>query len=311
MSLGPIAILNSLIWLTGELVLAISSSIPGGLDKYTGAPDYGSKYNLYSRDIYSPRKPYIETNKNDIPYIQGTRQVASPENISKYMNRSGDIGTESNRFSSGSMAATQSKRFKTPLDAVKNSNLIKAQDELNEIFDKWNSEVSGGIEKFLNKYMEKNPNGNRFIYGDSIGEELQNIMTGKPAWEEDPYGVWTDEGRKVASDLKQKAANLPTAYFEAKAKRAVPLREFGGAILPEGYDDPKVEKALRDAGLEILGRYNPKEDYNEAVGSVLRNLIKDKDRFNTKYLYGILAGLFGLGGIVAGANSQNDKRLDV
>ena len=89
------------------------------------------------------------------------------------------------------------------------------------------------------------------------------------------------------------------------------MREFGGAILPEGYDDPKVEKALRDAGLEILGRYNPKEDYNEAVGSVLRNLIKDKDRFNTKYLYGILAGLFGLGGIVAGANSQNDKRLDV
>lgn len=135
-------------------------------------------------------------------------------------------------------------------------------------------------------------------------------MSGKPAWD-DPYGIWTDEGRKVASDLKQKAANLPTAYFEAKAKRAVPLREFGGAILPEGYDDPKVEKALRDAGLEILGRYNPKEDYNEAVGSVLRNLIKDKDRFNTKYLYSILAGLFGLGGIVAGARSQNDKKLDV
>lgn len=192
----------------GDVILLGNKSIPGGLDKYTGAPDYGSKYNLYSRDIYSPRKPYIETNKNDIPYIQGTRQVASPENISKYMNRSGDIGTESNRFSPGSMAATQSKRFKTPLDAVKNSNLIKAQDEINEIFDKWNSEVYGGIEKFLNKYMEKNPNGNRFIYGDSIGEELQNVMTGKPAWEEDPYGVWTDEGRKVASDLKQKAVRL-------------------------------------------------------------------------------------------------------
>ena len=294
----------------GDVILLGNKSIPGGIDPYTGRPDYGGKYNLYSRDIYSPRKPMIETNKEGVPYIQGTRQIASPANISKYMNRSGDISTESNWFSPGSMAATQSKKFKTPLDAIKNSDLIKAQDELNEIFDEWNSDVYGGIKKFLDKYMEKHPEENQFMYGDYIGEELQNAMAGGPAWEGDPYGIWTDEGREVVSNLKKKAEKLPTAYFEAKSKRAVPLREFGGVILPEGYDNPRVEKALKDAGLEVLGRYNPKEDYNEAMGSVLRNLIKGKDRFNTKYLYSILAGLFGLGGIVAGASSQNDKKLD-
>lgn len=267
----------------GDVVLLGNKSIPGGIDPYTGGPDLGGKYNLYSRDIYSPRKPYIETNKEGIPYIQGTRQVASPANISKYMNRSGDVSTESNWFSPGSMAATQSQRFKSPLDAVKNSDLIRVQEELDEAFEKWDSDVYGGISKFLDKYMEKHPDENRFMYGDYIGEELQNAMNGGPAWDGDPYGIWTDEGREVVSDLKKKAANLPTAYFEAKSKRAVPLREFGGAILPEGYSDEKVLQALKDSGVSVLGSYDP-NNYQESMQSVLRNLIKDKDRFNTPYM---------------------------
>ena len=292
----------------GDVILLGNKSIPGGIDPYTGGPDYGSKYNLYSRDIYSPRKPIIEANKEGVPYIQGTRQIATPANISKYMNRSGDISTESTMFNPGSMAATQSQRFKSPLDAVKHSDLLKPQEELNEIFDKWNEEVYGGIKKFLDKYMEKNPGENQFMIGDYIGEELQNAMSGAPAWDGDPYGVWSDEGRKLVSDLKGKAASLPTAYFEAKAKRAVPLREFGGAILPEGYSDEKVIKALNDSGIEIVGNYDP-NNYQESMKSVLRNLLKGKDRFNTKYLYSILAGLFGLGSIAgASVDSQNDKK---
>ena len=267
----------------GDVILLGNKSMPGGLDPYTGGPDYGGKYNLYSRDIYSPRKPMIEANKEGVPYIQGTRQVASPANISKYMNRSGDVSTESNWFSPGSMAATQSQRFKTPLDAVKNSDLIRVQEELDEAFEEWNSEVYGGISKFLDKYMEKHPSENRFMYGDYIGEELQNAMNGGPAWDGDPYGIWTDEGREVVSNLKKKAANLPTAYFEAKSKRAVPLREFGGAILPEGYSDEKVLKALEDSGISVLGHYD-RDNYQESVKSVLRDLIKDKDRFNTPYM---------------------------
>ena len=267
----------------GDVVLLGNKSIPGGINQYTGGPDLGSKYNLYSRDIYSPRKPYIENNKEGIPYIRGTRQVATPDNISKYMNKQGTISSESDWFSPGSMAATQSQRFKSPLDAVKNVDLLKTQAELDEAFDAWDSEVSGGISQFLDKYMEKNPGENRFIVGDYIGEELQNAMSGKPAWEGDPYGIWTDKGREVVSDLKKKAANLPTAYFEAKSNRAVPLREFGGAILPEGYSDEKVLQALKDSGVSILGSYDP-NNYQESMQSTLRSLIKDKDRFNTPYM---------------------------
>lgn len=291
----------------GDVILLGNKSIPGGIDKYSGGPDYSSKYNLYSRDVYSPRRPNIEY-KNGIPTISGTRKLASPQNISDYMNKQGVKAVESQWATSGSMAATQAQRLKNPLEAIKNADLIKAQEELDEIFDDWDSELDGVIKKFLDKYMEKNPDANRFSFHDYIADELQNAMAGGPAWEGDPYGIWTNEGREVVADLKKKAANLPTAYFEAKSNRAVPLREFGGAILPEGYSDERVLKALEKSGINVLGHYDP-SNYQESMKSVLKSLIKDKDRFNTKYLYSVLAGLFGLGSII-GANNSSDKSVD-
>ena len=291
----------------GDVILLGNKSIPGGIDPYRGGADYGSKYNLYSRDVYSPRKPDIEY-KNGKPYIKGTRKPATPQNISDYMNKQGVKAVESNWANSGSMAATQAKRLKSPLEAIKNSDMIKAQEELDEAFDNWERDLGDSIGKFLDKYMEKNPDANRFSYHDYIADEIQNAMAGGPAWEGDPYGIWTDEGRKVVADLKKKAANLPTAYFEAKAKRAVPLREFGGAILPEGYADERILKALEKSGINVLGYYDP-NNYQDSMKSVLSGLIKNKDRFNTKYMYSILAGLFGLGSIV-GANNSSEKSVD-
>ena len=266
----------------GDVVLLGNKSIPGGINPYTGGPDYGGKYNLYSRDVYSPRKPNIEYKKG-IPTISGTRKLATPQNISDYMNKQGVKAVESQWATPGSMAATQAQRLKNPLEALNNSDMIKAQEELDEIFDNWDRELDGSIKKLLDKYMEKNPDANRFSIHDYIAEELQNAMAGGQAWEGDPYGIWTDEGRKIVADLKKKAANLPTSYFEAKANRAVPLREFGGAILPEGYADERVLNALEKSGISVLGHYDPK-NYQESMKSVLRSLIKDKDRFNTPYM---------------------------
>lgn len=293
----------------GDVVLLGNKSIPAGRDPYMDRPDYGSKYELYSRDIYSPRKPYIEE-KNGVPYIAGTRTVATPENLSKYMKRGGNIANESNMFSSGAMAATQSRRFKSPLEAIKNMQLLTDKEELEKIIDEWDSKVYGGVQNLLNKYLDKHKGEdiNQFIYGDYIGEELQEAMKGKPPMEGDPYGIGSEEGRKLVEDLRRTASNLPTAYFEGKAKRAVPLREFSGALLPEGYNDERVLKALEKSGINVLGYYDP-NNYQESMKSVLRNLIKGKDRFNTKYLYSILAGLFGLGTVI-GVNNSSNKSVD-
>lgn len=278
----------------GDIILLGNKSIPGGINPYTGGPDYGGKYNLYSRDVYSPRKPVVENNKEGVPYIRGTRQVASPANISKYMNKTGDIATENSGWvSPGSMAATQAKRFKTPVDAIKNQDLLKAQKDLDKAFREWEDQIDESVSGFIDKYMEENPDENipRFIVGDRVRLEVQSAMNGEKPWD-DPYGIFnTKEGRKAVETLKEKASNLPTAYFEGKAKRAVPLKEFSGALLPKGYSEPtweadplSIQKALEDSGVSVLGYYDP-NNYEESVKSVLQDLIKDKDRFTTPFMF--------------------------
>lgn len=269
----------------GDVILLGNKSILGGINPYTGGPDYGGKYNLYSRDVYSPRKPVVETNKEGVPYIRGTRQVASPANISKYMNKTGDIATENGGWvSPGSMAATQAKKLKSPLDAIKNQDLLKAQKDLDKAFGEWEDQIDESVGGIIDKYMEKNPDENRFIVGDRVRLEVQSAMNGEKPWD-DPYGVFnTEEGRKAVETLKKKASNLPTSYFEGKAKRAVPLKEFSGALLPKGYSDLSIQKVLEDSGVSVLGYYDP-DNYQESVKGVLNSLIKDKDRFTTPFMF--------------------------
>ena len=267
----------------GDIILLGNKTIPSSMDKYSGGVDYGSKYNLYSRDIYSPRKPEIVYSKG-VPVIEGTRTRATPSNISDYMNKQGTKAVESNWTTPGSMAATQSKRLKSPLDAIKNSDLLKPEDELKKAFSGWDNEVADRVQDILDNYrVTTDPNINPYDYADYISSELQDAMAGKKGWD-DPYGInTTDKGKAIVKGLKDKASKLPTAYFEAKAKRAVPLKEFGGVILPEGFSDPRIEQALKDSGLEVLGRYDP-NNYQESLGSTLRELIKGKDRLDTPYM---------------------------
>lgn len=270
----------------GDVILLGNKSIPGGINKYSGKPDlYGGKYNLFSRDIYSPRKPNIEWNKG-IPTIAGTRKRATPDNISEYMTKQGIKAVEGNWSTPASLAAATSKRFKSPLDAIKNSDLLQSQGGLQRAFNDWDNEVSDSVQTLLDKYMANNPDVNQYDYADYIMSELQDAMAGKKMWD-DPYGInTTEEGRNIVQNLTNKAKELPTAYFEGKPSRAIPLEEFGGVILPEGFSDTYVDKALKDAGLEIKGWYDP-ENYEESLQNTLVGLTEGSDRLSTPYLMSV------------------------
>lgn len=270
----------------GDVILLGNKSIPGGINKYSGKPDlYGGKYNLFSRDIYSPRKPNIEWSKGT-PTIAGTRKRATPDNISEYMTKQGTKAVEGNWSTPASLAAATSKRFKNPLDAIKNSDLLQSQGGLQRAFNDWDNEVSDSVQTLLDKYMVDNPDVNPYDYSDYIMSELKYSMAGRKAWD-DPYGInTTEEGRNIVKNLTSKAKELPTAYFEGKPSRAIPLEEFGGVILPEGFSDTYVGKALKDAGLEIKGWYDP-ENYEESLQNTLVGLTKGSDRLTTPYLMSI------------------------
>ena len=286
----------------GDIVLLGNKSIPGGVNKYSMLPDPNSKYNLYSRDIYSPRKPNIVYSKG-VPTIEGTRKLASPQNISDYMTKQGAKAVESNWSTPASLAATTSKRFNSPLDAIENADLLKNAGYLDVDFAKWDSEVSDYVNELLDKFMAEHPGENPYSYADYILSELQDAMAGKKPWN-DPYGINTTErGKEIVADLVSKAKQLPTAYFEGKSTRAVPLKEFGGAVLPKGYNNQRILKALEDSGIEIKGYYDP-ENYEESFQNILLGL-RNADRFKTPYLLG-LATLLG-GGAIMGSNKKEEN----
>lgn len=286
----------------GDVILLGNKSIPGGINKYSGMPDLYGKYNLFSRDVYSPRKPNITYSKGT-PIIEGTRKLATPDNISDYMTKQGIKAVESNWSTPASLAATTSKRFNSPLDAIKNADLLKNSGYLNIDFDKWDNEVSDYVSELLDKFMAENPGENPYMYSDYILSELQDAMAGKKPWN-DPYGIHTTErGREIVADLVSKAKQLPTAYFEGKPTRAVPLKEFGGAILPKDYNNQRILQALKDSGIDVKGFYDP-ENYEETLQNTLVGLTKASDRLKTPYLLG-LATLLG-GGAIMGSNKKEN-----
>jgi hypothetical protein len=142
---------------------------------------------------------------------------------------------------------------------------------------------------------------------DDLLTDVQNILNGKRI-EDDFFNLYSDEGRQLLRDISRTASELPTDYFKVKATRPLGLNEFSGAILPNDYADEQVLKALEEAGVPIMGNYDP-SNYDESLGQVLRDITKDKNRFKTPYMLGT-AGLLGGGSILGallggGDNTQN------
>ena len=110
----------------------------------------------------------------------------------------------------------------------------------------------------------------------------------------------------MLDDIKKEIGKLPTDYFEVKVNRPVGLNEFTGAILPSDYSDSTILKALEDAGVPIVGNYDP-SNMDETLQSTLKSITKGRNRFTTPYMLGV-GGLLG-GGMTLGSilGKQNNK----
>ena len=235
-----------------------------------GLVDSWGKTNAYSRDVYSPRVPnFVE--KNGEKFIEGTRKPYTPANVSDFMNKQGTKAVESNWATPGSVASTQAERFN------KLSDILDAAGQLG-------------------------------ITIDNITSEIQDALKGK-FQPDDFYGLRTPQGRELLGDIRRQIADLPTDYFEAKVRRPVGLNEFTGAILPNDYADDTILQALKDAGVPIVGNYDP-ANMDETLQATLKGLTKGKNRFTTPYMLG-LGGLLGGGAILGGLLNGDQNKTGV
>ena len=268
-----------------------------------GMVDAGGKTNAYTRDVYSPRVPdYTETKSGD-RYIEGTRKLYTSKNVSDYMNKQGTKAVESNWATPGSVAAAQSGRFNNLSEILDYADKLGPKDTNKKAFDDFGEFLSKRVSDYAEKtgHMSENP----FITINDLTSEVQDALNGR-YMADDFYGLRTPDGQKLLSDIRQEIKKLPTDYFELKVNRPVELKEFSGAILPEGYNDQEVLDALKRSGVEVLGNYD-KENMDASLQKTLKSLTKDKNRFTTPYMLG-LAGLLGTGGIAAAATQSDDKK---
>lgn len=278
----------------------------GDKDMYFNKGDFGvvdtwGKTNAYSRDVYSPRVPnYVE--KNGKKFIEGTRKEYTPKNVSDFMNKQGKVAVESNWATPGSIAATQSQRFNNLSEILDNAGQLGAKDANRQAFDDFGKYLSDKVYDYAEKTgkMGDNP----YITIDNITTEIQDALKGK-YMPDDFYGLRTPEGQELLRGIRQQAASLPTDYFEVKMNRPVALKEFSGAILPNDYADETILQALKDAGIPVMGNYDP-ANMDETLQATLKGLTKGKNRFATPYMLG-LTGLLGGGAILGNllGNNQN------
>lgn len=284
----------------GDIILLGDKDMFFNKGRY-GVLDADGKTNAYTRDVYSPRVPdYTETKSGD-RYIEGTRKPYTAQNVSDYMNKQGVKAVESNWATPGSVAATQSKRFTNLADILEYADKLGPKDANRKAFDDFGEFLSNKVWDYAEKtgHMGDNP----YISIDNITTEIQDALNGR-YMPDDFYGLRTPDGQKLLSDIRQEINKLPTDYFELKMNRPVELKEFSGAILPNDYADEEVLNALKNAGVKVMGNYDP-NNMDATLQDTLKNITKGKNRFKTPYMLG-LAGLLG-GGAMVNQATNSDK----
>lgn len=267
-----------------------------------GELDTLGKTNIYSRDVYSKRKPLIYQGEDGATFRNknGQRELATAENISRDMNRYPVRGSEmSGQPSAGSIAAQTAEQYKSLADVVSDQGRILDKGQVRDAIRNYEDELYN----VANAMVEKS-NGTMDINGafNLIDEIIGNKGMVLDGFNHLPVGYGLNNDGTFANQLQHlydTISNLPTDYFELKANRPVKLSEFSGALLPENFGgdgklfENNVLSMLEKNNIPILGRFTPDEDaiglpegsYTSKV-DLLREMSKG-DRLSTPYLMSV------------------------
>ena len=250
----------------------------------------------FNRDIYSPRFPQID----DDGLIQGTKTFATPNTVSKYMNKQGTRGVEYNTLGldPAVIASKNAKKFSTLRDIIENQGNLQQYDKVKKAINGYSNDLFGMVDDIHNKNMEHG------IDYDTVMSDIDALLSKRSV----QPSIGTDD-RNIVDSFRKSIADLPTDYFETKVKRPVKINEFTGAILPEDFADQEVLDILARNDIPIVKRYNQNAlmsegNQNHSLKNALTELSK-QDRFTTPYLLGA-AGLLPTAGILGSLFGSDD-----
>lgn len=304
--------------LLGNKDMAYPAGRFGGIDTY-------KKPNIYGRDVFSKRKPYLQQMEEGGGYYFYTkpgmqpkdRVYASPENISNYMNKFSPRGTEG-IIGPGSVAAQVTPQFSSLSDVIRNAKRLQPKDTVKQATDEWTDAVFNAIDE-MKAAQDSQSSLSYTQYMGAIQDLLGNKKAVQSGFTYLPRGEFYDShfrnetARRELSKLAEMGEYLPTDYFELKANRPINMSEFSGAILPEDFGtrswdetEKKVLQFLEDNNIPIVDRYFVGADgsSDRSKEAIFKKLVQ-QDRLKTPYLLG-LATLLG-GGAMLGYNNKKKE----
>lgn len=310
----------------GDVILLGNKDMAYPKGKYGGL-DYNGKTNIYGRDIYSKRKPFVKQLEDGEYYFYpnedriggglsnyNVTELATPENLSKQMNKPPVRGSEG-MTGPGPVAAMATPQFKSLSDVIEGAKVgrLQSKDAAKKATDEWTDRVFDAIDE-MRRAQDVDVHISNTDYMRAIQELLGNkraVASGFEILPKDGYDIFKNPtARAELSKLAEEAKWLPTDYFELKANRPINMSEFSGAILPEDFGtrswdtaEQEVMKYLEDNGIPIVDRYFVGADGSseKSKEAIFKKLTK-QDRLKTPYLLG-LATLLG-GGAIMGSNKK-------
>ncbi len=182
------------------------------------------------------------------------------ENIVKAMQGSSSRGVGAG-VNANSIIATATPSYKSINEIRQDSGRLNIEDQYS--YD----EILNGIDKELKDISHditlttKHHTDNQFDEEQIIGSIIVESATGartaaaiQRAFAKEDYRISTAQAEQILS-LYNKAANVPTGYFEAKPERVVGFDEVAAVIIPNNAD-VKLKQELLNKGFNIA-EYDP------------------------------------------------------
>lgn len=208
-------------------------------DHMPGLRAYGDiKRVLYPKDLFTSSG----NRKKPVDYTL--------ENVMKRMKGAAEAGAEGFNYGPGNFRAIHTPKFASMGEIKSDRGLIVPSDQMKPIKSQFEDAYSGLVEKLVQATGRKG-----FRAYDEAADALTDISKGR---KHDWFGDVPPELVSQIRELGRHASKMPTEYFEAKSKRAIPLASFPAALVPKS--DPESARRLTEAGVKNVMQYGSPEE---------------------------------------------------
>lgn len=208
-------------------------------DHMPGLRAYGDiKRVLYPKDLFTSSV----NRKKPVDYTL--------ENVMKRMKGAAEAGAEGFNYGPGNFRAIHTPKFASMGEIKSDRGLIVPSDQMKPIKSQFEDAYSGLVEKLVQATGRK---------GFRAYDEAADALTDISKWRKhDWFGDVPPELVSQIRELGRHASKMPTEYFEAKSKRAIPLASFPAALVPKS--DPESARRLTEAGVKNVMQYGSPEE---------------------------------------------------